>query len=84
MSLSIDSGDNSEREVVEFIPIPLLIVNFKWTDKNIPHQEIRFYPFIPRTNLKKHQLSPTAQRANYKMFNYIDIHKIPHFVLYSK
>jgi hypothetical protein len=64
--------------------IPSLIVNFKWIKKEAIHQEIRFYPFIPKANLKKHQLSSTAQRANYKMFNYIDIHKIPHFVLFKK
>ncbi|MFZ2151567.1 MAG: DpnI domain-containing protein [Minisyncoccia bacterium] len=61
---------------------PPLITNFKWSDKTGDHQEIRFYPFVPKKNLKMHKLSPTARRANYKMFNYIGIDEIPHFVLY--
>ncbi len=63
---------------------PALITNFKWEEKGKKHQEIRFYPFVPKTNLKMHQLSPTARRANYKMFNYIGIDKLPYFPLYSK
>jgi hypothetical protein len=31
--------------------------------------------------LRRRQLSPTARRANYKMFNYIGLSKLPHFVL---
>jgi ssDNA-binding Zn-finger/Zn-ribbon topoisomerase 1 len=64
--------------------VPSLIVNFKWEDEEVLHQEIRFYPFVPKINLKKHQLSPTARRANYKMFNYIGIDDIPFFTLYKK
>ena len=63
---------------------PPLITNFKWIDKAGDHQEIRFYPFIPKKNLKMHQLSPIARRANYKMFNYIGIDEIPFFTLYKK
>lgn len=63
---------------------PPLIANFKWEDNEGRHQEIRFYPFVPKTHLKKHQLSPTARRANYWMFNYIDLHKLPFFPLYKK
>lgn len=59
---------------------PPLIVNFKWKDQ----QEIRFYPFIPKKNLKMYQLSPTARRANYKMFNYVGLDKLPYFVPYQK
>lgn len=64
--------------------MPPLIVNFKWKDKKGTHQKIIFYPFIPRTNIKKRQLSTTARRANYKMFNYIGLDKLPHFILYEK
>ena len=64
--------------------VPPLITNFKWEDATGAHQEIRFYPFIPKINLKMHQLSPTARRANYKMFNYIKIDEIPFFVLYKE
>lgn len=63
---------------------PPLITNFKWSDNAGNHQEIRFYPFIPKKNLKMHKLSPTARRANYKMFNYIGIDKLPYFVLYKR
>ncbi|MFH1455031.1 MAG: DpnI domain-containing protein [bacterium] len=63
-----------------FITSPL-ITNFVWKDKVGEHQEIRFYPFIPKKNLKMHQLSPIARRANYKMFNYIGIDKLPYFTL---
>lgn len=64
--------------------VPPLITNFKWKDKEGEHQEIRFYPFVPKINLKMHQLSATARRANYKMFNYIGIDEIPFFTLYKK
>jgi len=61
-------------------PIPSLIANFKWKTS----QEIRFYPFIPKENLKRRVLSPTARRANYKMFNYTGLTNLPYFKLYSK
>ncbi len=64
--------------------VPPLITNFKWKDKEGDHQEIRFYPFVPKVNLKMHKLSETARRANYKMFNYIGIDEIPFFTLYKK
>jgi hypothetical protein len=64
--------------------VPPLITNFKWEEKGEKHQEIRFYPFIPKLNLKMHQLSPTARRANYKMFNYIGIDELPYFVMLKK
>jgi len=60
--------------------VPPTFVNFKWGK----HQEIKFYPFIPRVHLNKYQLSPTARRANYKMFHYKDLNKIPCFLLYKK
>ncbi len=64
--------------------VPSLVVNFKWKEEKENHQEVRFYPFVPKINLRKHQLSSTARRANYKMFNYVDIDDIPFFVLYKK
>lgn len=63
---------------------PPLIVNFKWAEKGKQKQQIRFYPFVPKLHLKKHQLSSTARRANYWMFNYIGLDKLPHFILYTK
>ena len=63
---------------------PPMIANFKWKDKTGLHQEIRFYPFVPKSHLKKYQLPPTARRANYWMFNYIALDKLPYFVVYKK
>jgi DNA-directed RNA polymerase subunit RPC12/RpoP len=64
--------------------VPPLIVNFKWSEKGMDHQEIRFYPFVPKVNLKMHKLSETARRANYKMFNYVAIDTLPFFVMFQK
>jgi DNA-directed RNA polymerase subunit RPC12/RpoP len=63
---------------------PPTFVNFKWQKEEKKYQEIRFYPFVPKKNLKKYQLSPKARRANYWMFNYIDMDKLPYFVVYQK
>lgn len=63
---------------------PPLIANFKWKDTEGNHQEIRFYPFVPKIHLKKHKLSETARRANYWMFNYVNLDKLPYFVLLKK
>jgi DNA-directed RNA polymerase subunit RPC12/RpoP len=64
--------------------VPPLLANFKWKEKGDKRQRIIFYPFIPKSNLKMRQLSPTARRANYKMFNYVELSKLPSFVLYDK
>lgn len=64
--------------------MPPLIANYVWSEKGIEKHKIIFYPFIPKKNLKKRQLSPEARRANYKMFNYIGLDKLPNFVLYEK
>jgi DNA-directed RNA polymerase subunit RPC12/RpoP len=61
--------------------MPPLFVYFEWEFLGEVCHEIRFYPFIPRKNLKKYTLSETAKRANYKMFNYIDMDKLPYFLL---
>lgn len=63
---------------------PPLFANFKWSAKDGPHQEIRFYPFVPKKNLLHYQLSPEARRANYRMFRYSGLNKLPHFVLYRR
>lgn len=64
--------------------VPSLIVNFKWSEKEIDRQEIRFYPFVPKQNLRKYQLSEEARRANYKMFTYVGLDNLPFFTLYFK
>lgn len=76
--------DVTEKVLKSGYLMPPLIANFKWSDKTGDHQEIRFYPFIPRKNLKMRQLAETARRANYKMFNYRDLDSLPHFVLHKK
>ena len=76
--------DIMEKVLKSGVITPPLITNFAWTDRTGVHQEIRFYPFIPKKNLKMHKLSPTARRANYKMFNYIGINNLPYFTLFHK
>ena len=73
--------DITEKVLKSGYLMPPLIANFKWSDKTGDHQEIRFYPFIPKKNLKKRQLSETARRANYKMFNYIGLDTLPYSTL---
>lgn len=63
---------------------PPMIANFKWVENGVGKQEIRFYPFVPKSNLRKYRLSPVARRANYWMFHYIDLDKLPYFTLYRK
>lgn len=63
---------------------PPLIVNFKWSEKGTEKQEIRFYPFVPKTNLEKYRLSETARRANYMMFRYTGLDKLPFLVVYTR
>ena len=61
--------------------VPPLFVNFKWADKGDEKQEVRFYPFVPKNNLKKYKLSEDARRANYWMFRYEGLDELPHFVI---
>jgi len=64
--------------------VPSLFLNFKWEEKGQKKQEIRFYPFVPKKNLQKYKLSETARRANYWMFRYIGMDKLPYFEVYKK
>ena len=59
---------------------PSLIVNFKWDS----HQEIRFYPFIPKVHLKKRFTTIKKSGRELWMFNYVGLDKLPFFVLYRK
>ena len=65
-----------------FLP-PATIFNFCWIENNTKKQEITFYPFIPKNNLKKYTLSKKAVRANYQMFNYVELNALPYFVVYT-
>ena len=64
--------------------IPPTFVNFKWEEIGKNRQIIRFYPFIPKKNLKKYKLSAKARRANYWMFNYIGMEELKYYLMYQK
>lgn len=63
--------------------VPPLIANFKWVEKDKLCQEIRFYPFIPKLNLKKYIAHFKSERKDLTMFNYVGIDKLPYFILYK-
>lgn len=63
--------------------VPPLITNFKWLEGGNVKQEIRYYPFIPKVNLKMYKLPEHHARPNLKMFRYIGLTKLPYFVLYK-
>lgn len=60
--------------------VPPLIVNFRWKGGH----EIRFYPFIPRKNLRKSLREIKSANRKHWMFNYVGVDKLPCFVLYQK
>ena len=64
--------------------IPPLFVNFKWPKSSPQNQEIRFYPFVPKSNIVMYRLSPSARRANYRMFRYTGLASLPYFVVYQR
>lgn len=62
---------------------PPLFINFKWLDRSgAANRRIDFYPFIAKDNISPYILSPTARRANYKMFKYVKLDKIPRIEMY--
>ncbi|MDD5627353.1 MAG: hypothetical protein PHW01_05085 [Patescibacteria group bacterium] len=63
---------------------PPLIVNFKWNGQGGKRQEIRFYPFIPKVNLRKRFTTIKKSGRELWMFNYIGLDKLPYFVVYKK
>jgi len=63
---------------------PSLIANYKWKEEGIEKQEILFYPFIPKSNLKKRFTKIKKTGRELWMFNYIGLDKLPHFVVYKK
>lgn len=63
---------------------PPLIVNFRWNTDDGFCQKIIFYPFVAKGNISKYRLSATARRANYMMFKYIELDKIPSMSLYEQ
>jgi len=63
--------------------MPPLFVNFKWKEDCKARQEIRFYPFVPKNCLKHYKLSGKARRANYEMFRYEELDRIPYSVAWA-
>ena len=63
--------------------VPPLIVNFKWKEKGKWNHEIRFYPFIRKTNLLKYTANIKRHERVYKMFNY-SLRDLKYYVLLSK
>ena len=59
--------------------IPPIFVNFQWENS----QEIRFYPFIPKANIR-HSKRTIKKTRIYEMFNYINMNSLKHFVVYQK
>jgi len=64
--------------------MPPLITNYKWQENNESRQEIRFYPFVPKANLKKSLRDIKSHSRKYWMFNYVGLDKLPYFILYSR
>lgn len=64
--------------------VPPLIVNFKWVEKGKKRQKILFYPFIPRTHLKKRFTTIRKSKRELWMFNYINLDTLPYLELYKK
>jgi hypothetical protein len=62
--------------------IPPLIVNYKWTKGDENFQEIRFFPFLMKTNLKSRTANIHGGDRIYNMFDY-DLNNLPYFLLYS-
>ena len=63
--------------------VPPLITNFKWQENGVLRQEIRFYPFIPKANLKKRFTTIKKSGRELWMFNYTKIDSLPYFVVYK-
>lgn len=76
--------DIMEKVLKSGFMVPAMFANFKWTENGEQRHQIIFYPFIPKTHLKKRQLSSTARRANYKMFNYMRLSKLPSMIVFEK
>jgi hypothetical protein len=63
---------------------PPLLVNFRWVEKRSRRQQVIFYPFVPRSHIRKRVLSDRARRAGYQVFNYVALSSLPHMVLFEK
>lgn len=64
--------------------IPPLIANFAWREGMAGRQKIIFYPFIPKSSLKKYTRSPNKYRGEYDMFNYRGLERLPQVVVFER
>jgi len=67
--------------------IPPLIVNFRWTERGLGDcQEIYFFPFLTKNNVRMRQRSPDGKRPNYREFNYIELfsENVPRMLLFER
>jgi len=63
--------------------IPPLLLNFHWRDAaGDNRQEVYFYPFLTKDNVRKRQRSLTGLRPGYKEFNYVGLLDVPQIRLY--
>jgi hypothetical protein len=58
--------------------VPPLIANHSWTQDGVEKREVRFFPFIPKANLKPRSLSQSHRQPGYKMFDYVGLDRLPH------
>lgn len=66
-----------------FIAPPLFVVFQPKNEK----PEIRFYPFIPKGNMKWRKVKIKKTERKLKMFNYVgmnDMNLVPYFIVYPK
>ena len=63
--------------------VPPLFVYFKSVRAAGCNHEVRFYPFVPKTNIRPYTLSAKARRANYRMFLYTGLNALPYFISHS-
>lgn len=63
--------------------VPPLIVNFAWEERTVLHREVRFYPFVKKTNLSKYIANIHGGKRRYRMFNY-SLKGLPFLVLYQR
>ncbi len=78
--------DILEKSVKAGALIPSLIVNYKWDEDGQQRQEIRFYPFLLKANLKeslRNIKQKTGKIRKYWMFDYTDLNRLPFFTLYQ-
>jgi hypothetical protein len=59
--------------------IPPLLVNFQWSAgaTTRARQEVHFFPFLTKDNVRKRQRSEGGQRPGYREFNYVGLLKAP-------